>query len=246
MMKESIFEITENRALKPNVHRLVLEGDTSAVLRPGMFADIKVPGRFLRRPLSVCDWDGQTVSFVYKTVGGGTDILVGMEPGQKLDVLTGLGNGFDTALSGSAPLLIGGGMGFTPLYCLAKVLIREGKHVHVILGFNTGDEVIYEDEFRALGAEVTVCTADGSCGTKGFVTAAMKDIPYSYFYSCGPGPMFSAVNRESETSGQFSLEARMGCGFGACMGCSIETVNGPRRVCKDGPVFKKEELIWQT
>ena len=243
-MKQGIFKILENTALKENVHKLVISGDTSGVTRAGMFINIKIDNCFLRRPVSVCDWDGDKITVIYKTVGRGTEILSAMQPGECLDVLTGLGNGFDLSLSGDKPLLIGGGLGLTPMYCLAKALIKEGRHVNVILGFNTADEVFYEEEFKALGASVTVCTVDGSYGIKGYVTEAMKGIDYSHFYTCGPEPMFKAIFKESRTSGQFSFEARMGCGFGACMGCSCKTVTGYKRICKDGPVLMKEEIIW--
>ena len=243
-MKQGIYKIIENKAIKSNVHKLTIGGDTSAVVRAGLFINIKIDDCFLRRPVSVCDWDEETITVIYKTVGRGTEILSKMQPGEELDVLTGLGNGFDLSLSGDKPLLIGGGLGLTPMYCLAKALIKEVKEVNVILGFNTKDEIFYEDEFKALGANVTVCTVDGSYGIKGYVTEAMKTIPYTHFYTCGPEAMFKAIYNESKTSGQFSFEARMGCGFGACMGCSCKTVTGSKRICKDGPVLMKEEIIW--
>ena len=207
--------------------------------------DIKIEGLFLRRPLSVCDCEDRVITLVYKVLGSGTEKLSTIQSGS-LDLLTGLGNGFDPALSGERPLLIAGGLGFTPLYILAKTLIKEGKRPSVILGFNSAEEVIYEDEFKALGAEVTVCTADGSYGVKGFVTEAMKGRDYSYFYTCGPESMYRPVYDCAKSDGEFSFEARMGCGFGACMGCSCETLYGAKRICKDGPVLKKGEIKWQT
>ncbi len=221
-----------------------LRGDTSDITRPGQFINILLDGLYLRRPISVCDCEGDTVTIIYKVVGKGTKQMQKMQSGA-LDVLTGLGNGYDTSLSGDAPLLLGGGVGVPPLYMLAKRLINSGKRVSVILGFNTKREVFYADEFRALGASVTVTTVDGSEGIKGFVTDAMKDIDYTYFYTCGPEPMLKAVYNTSVTSGQLSFEERMGCGFGACMGCSCKTLYGNKRICKDGPVLVKEEIIWE-
>ncbi|MCI6488258.1 MAG: dihydroorotate dehydrogenase electron transfer subunit [Clostridiales bacterium] len=244
-MKQGLFEIMENRPLTSDVMRIRLKGDCSAIKKPGQFVDIKIEGLFLRRPLSVCDCGDGVITLVYKVLGSGTEKLSTMQSGS-LDLLTGLGNGFDPSLSGERPLLIAGGLGFTPLYILAKTLIKEGKHPSVILGFNSAEEVIYEDEFKALGAEVTVCTADGSYGVKGFVTEAMKGRDYSYFYTCGPESMYRPVYDCAKSDGEFSFEARMGCGFGACMGCSCETLYGAKRICKDGPVLKKGEIKWQT
>ena len=239
MMKEVTFEIAKNEAIAKDVFRLSLCGDISAIVNPGQFVNIKLDGFFLRRPLSVCDAEGNMLTVVYKAVGGGTEALSKMQSG-KLSLLTGLGNGFDVSKAGDKPLLIGGGLGFTPLYMLAKKL----RNPTVILGFNTKDEVVYEDEFKALGADVIVTTADGSYGEKGFVTDAMQDLDYSYFYTCGPEAMFDAINAVAKSSGEFSFEERMGCGFGACMGCTCETKAGLKRICKDGPVMKREEIIW--
>ncbi len=241
-MKEVIFTIVENIPLTSAVFKMVLEGNTSQIAAPGQFVEIAVPGRFLRRPISVCDWSENSLTLIYKVVGSGTADLSTMTPGTTLNILTGLGNGYDLSVSGDAPLLLGGGVGVPPMYGLCKALLAEGKTPTVILGFNTAAEVFYEDAFRALGVEVLVTTVDGSRGIKGFVTDAMT-VPYTYFYTCGPGPMLRAIDRVAKTSGQFSLEERMGCGFGACMGCTIETKVGPRRVCKDGPVFCREEVI---
>lgn len=244
-MKQGIFEIIENEYLTENVLRMKLSGDTSEIKRPGRFVNIKLDGFYLRRPISVCDFDENTLTIIYKVVGKGTKLMEGMKKGEKLDVLTGLGNGYDTSLSGERPLLLGGGVGVPPLYNLAKKLIAEGKKVTVILGFNKKSEVFYEDEFKALGAETIVTTVDGSYGKKGFVTDAMKELEYTYFYTCGPEPMLKAVYKTSETEGEMSFEKRMGCGFGACMGCSCKTITGYKRICKEGPVMKKEEILWE-
>ena len=242
-MKQSLFQITENVKLTDSVMRMKLIGDTSAIAAPGQFVNIKLDGLFLRRPISVHDYDSESLTIIYKVVGKGTAQMAEMTSGT-LDILTGLGNGYDTSLSGDKPLLIGGGVGVPPLYNLAKKLISEGKDVSVILGFNTKDEVFYKDEFEALGAAVIIATADGSVGVKGFVTDAMAGVDYTYFYTCGPEPMLKAVYNKSETSGQFSFEERMGCGFGACMGCTCKTNYGNKRICRDGPVLVKEEIIW--
>ena len=243
-MKQSIFEIITNTALTESVFKMTLSGDTAAITAPGQFVNIKLAGRFLRRPISVNDVVGNTLTIIYKVVGHGTADMSRMQKGEKLDILTGLGNGYDTAPSGEKPLLLGGGVGVPPLYMLAKKLIAEGKQVSVVLGFNRADEVFYEEEFRALGADVTVTTADGSHGTKGFVTDALP-ADYTYVYTCGPEPMLKAVFAKTATSGQFSFEERMGCGFGACMGCSCKTVTGNKRICKEGPVLRKEEILWE-
>ena len=244
-MKQSFFKIAENVALTSNVFKMVLRGDTTDITNCGQFINIKLSGRYLRRPISVCDCDDETVTIVYKVVGGGTEQLSLMQPGEELDILTGLGNGYDISLAGEAPLLLGGGVGVPPMYMLAKELIKAGKKVSVILGFNNASEIFYEQEFKDLGADVAVTTVDGSYGVKGFVTDAMKDMDYSYFYTCGPEPMLKAIYSASKTSGQFSFEERMGCGFGACMGCSCKTITGYKRICKDGPVLKKEEILWE-
>ena len=243
-MKQGLFKIEENINLTENVMKMRLSGDTSDITKPGQFINILLDGLYLRRPISVCDCDERTVTIIYKVVGKGTEKMRKMTEGT-LDVLTGLGNGYDTTLSGDKPLLLGGGVGVPPLYMLAKQLIDEGKKPTVVLGFNTKDEVFYENEFKNLGAKVIVTTVDGSYGLKGFVTDAMKDIDYSYIFTCGPEPMLKAIYSASETSGQFSFEERMGCGFGACMGCSCKTVTGYKRICKDGPVLTKEEILWE-
>lgn len=245
-MKQALFEITENKKIADNVFLMRLAGDTDAITRPGQFVNVKIGGLFLRRPISVCDSEPGLLTLIYKTVGGGTKRLSEMQPGEKADILTGLGNGYDVSLSGDTPLLVGGGAGVPPLYKLAKVLISQGKHVKVITGFNTAAEVFFTKEFRALGAEVFVATADGSEGIKGFVTDALSAAgEYGYFYACGPEPMLKALYRATKTSGQFSFEERMGCGFGACMGCSCRTVTGYKRICREGPVLCKEEILWR-
>ncbi len=242
-MKQSIFTILSNTALTDSVYKMVLSGDTSAITAPGQFVNIQLAGQFLRRPISVCDYDEATLTLVYKVVGKGTSRMSAMTAGEKLDLLTGLGNGYDLSLSGEHPVLLGGGVGVPPLYHLAKRLIAQGKSVSVILGFNTREEIFYEDAFRDLGCQVTVTTVDGSYGTRGFVTDALPEA-YTYFYTCGPEPMLKAVYRATYTSGQMSFEERMGCGFGACMGCSCKTLTGYKRICKEGPVMKKEEILW--
>ena len=242
-MKQSIFEILQNEALTDSVYKMVLGGDTSAITAPGQFVNIKLDGLFLRRPISVCDYDEKSLTIIYKVVGKGTAAMADMKVGGKLDILTGLGNGYDLSLSGDAPVLLGGGVGVPPMYNLAKNLVARGKSVTVILGFNTAKEVFYEAEFKALGCNVQVTTVDGSYGTKGFVTDALPE-NYTYFHTCGPEPMLKAVYKATNTSGQMSFEERMGCGFGACMGCSCKTLTGYKRICKEGPVMKKEEILW--
>lgn len=243
-MKETVFTVTENKIIAKDVYLLRLSGDTSEITSPGQFVNIQLDGFYLRRPISVCDCNENELTLIYKVVGRGTQKLSEMNKGEPLNILTGLGNGYDTSKSGDAPLLIGGGVGVPPLYLLAKKLRNSGKKVSVILGFNTKDEIFFEDEFKALGCDVTVCTVDGSYGVKGFVTDAMN-ISYSYFYTCGPEPMLKAVYKKSTTEGQFSFEKRMGCGFGACMGCSCKVITGYKRICKEGPVLEKGELIWE-
>jgi len=243
-MKQALFEIVSNTALTENVYKMVMRGETCAITAPGQFVNIKLEGLYLRRPISVCDVQGDELTIIYKVVGKGTKQMSQMKEG-KLDVLTGLGNGYDLSLSGDHPVLLGGGVGVPPMYLLAKRLVAEGKKVSVILGFNTKNEVFYENEFKGLGCDVTVTTVDGSYGLKGFVTDALKDIPYTYFYTCGPEPMLKAVYKASATSGQMSFEKRMGCGFGACMGCSCKTITGYKRICKEGPVMRKEEILWE-
>ena len=235
----------ENVPLTESVMRMRLEGDTSDISASGQFVNIKLDGLYLRRPISVYDCDDKAVTIIYKVVGKGTEQMRNMSVGSSLDVLTGLGNGYDLSVAGDKPLLIGGGVGVPPMYLLAKKLIAMGKSVSVILGFNTKSEVFCEEDFKDIGCQVTVTTVDGSYGVKGFVTDAMKDIDYSYFYTCGPEPMLKAIYNGSKTSGQFSFEERMGCGFGACMGCSCKTLYGNKRICKDGPVLVKEEIIWE-
>jgi len=244
-MKQGIFEITENTALTESVYKMILKGDVSAITAPGQFVNIQLDGLYLRRPISVCDLSEDTLTIIYKVVGKGTAQMSCMQAGETLDVLTGLGNGYDLSVSGNQPVLLGGGVGVPPMYLLAKQLIAQGKKVQVILGFNTKDEIFYEEAFKALGADVTVTTVDGSYGTKGFVTDVLKTLSYTYFYTCGPEPMLKAVYKTSVASGQMSFEKRMGCGFGACMGCSCKTITGYKRICKEGPVMRKEEILWE-
>ncbi len=241
-MKQIFFRIQSNEKIAENVYKLVLIGDTSDIFA-GQFVNIKIDGTFLRRPISVCDINGGTLTLIYKVVGKGTEILSKLKDGI-LDTLTGLGNGYDLAKSKDAPLLIGGGVGVPPMYYLAKKLIDMGKKVTVILGFNKAEEVFYAKEFESLGAKTIVTTVDGSVGIKGFVTDAIKDLDYSYVYTCGPEPMLKAVHKSIKTSGQFSFEKRMGCGFGACMGCSCKTIYGNKRICVEGPVLFREEILW--
>lgn len=243
-MTQGFYKIASNRPLTPTIMEMQLDGDTSALKKPGQFVNIKLDGLYLRRPISVCDRDENSITLIYKIVGDGTERMAKMQAGERLDLLCGLGNGFDTSPSGDAPLLIGGGVGVPPLYGLCKQLISEEKAPTVIMGFNTADEIFYEDKFTALGAKVIVTTADGSKGIRGFVTDAMDKAEYSYVYTCGPEPMLKAVYGKSGCSGQYSFEERMGCGFGACMGCSCKTKYGAKRICTDGPVLTKEEIIW--
>ena len=242
-MQDTIFTIIENTKIAKDVYKMRLRGDTSAIQNAGEFVNIQLDGFYLRRPISVCDVEGAVLTLIYKVVGKGTQVMSEMPAGTELRLLTGLGNGYDLSLSGDHPLLVGGGVGVPPMYLLAKRLLAQGKRVSVVLGFNTADEVFYEDAFKALGCDVQVTTVDGSYGVKGFVTDALPE-QYTYFYTCGPMPMFKALNKAVKTSGQFSFEERMGCGFGACMGCSCKTLTGNKRICKDGPVLKKEEIIW--
>lgn len=243
-MKQSIFEIVENLPLVPGVYRMRLRGDTSAITAPGQFVNIQLDGLFLRRPISVCDVQGDVLTIIYKVVGKGTERMSRMSSGN-LDILTGLGNGYDLTAAGDKPVLLGGGVGVPPMYLLAKRLLEQGTAPTVILGFNRAEEVFYEKEFRTLGCQVLVTTVDGSYGQKGFVTDALKQVDYTHFYTCGPEPMLKAVYKASVTSGQMSFEERMGCGFGACMGCSCQTLTGYKRICKDGPVMWKEEIKWE-
>ena len=244
-MKQSIFEIVENKPLTKDVFRMVLSGDTTAITASGQFVNIQLDGMYLRRPISVCDWDDSTLTIVYKVVGKGTEAMSKMAPGVKLDILTGLGNGYDLTKAGDKPVLLGGGVGVPPMYGCAKKLVEMGIKPTVILGFNVKDEIFYEEEFKALGCETIVTTVDGSYGVKGFVTNALPE-NYTHFYTCGPEPMLKAVYKATNTSGQMSFEERMGCGFGACMGCSCKTLTGYKRICKDGPVMMKEEILWET
>jgi len=245
-MKQGIYIINENKQLAEGIYRMRFAGDVSAVTAPGQFINIKLDGHFLRRPISVCDVDDECITIIYKVLGHGTEEMTHFEAGTELDVLTGLGNGYDTEPAGERPLLIGGGVGIPPLYMLAKRLIAEGREVTAVLGFNSSADMYYVDEFERLGCRVVVTTADGSSGIKGFVTDGIGSLtePYTYFYTCGPEAMLKAVYNATATDGQFSFEERMGCGFGACMGCTCRTVTGFKRICREGPVLGKEEILW--
>lgn len=242
MYKQNFYNVLSNQPLTKDVYKMVLQGDTQYITAPGQFINIALDGKYLRRPISVCDYDENTITIIYKVVGEGTEQMSQMPVGTVLDVLTGLGNGYDISKS-TKPLLIGGGVGVPPMFNLAKELIKAGQKPYVILGFNTKAEIFYEEEFKAIGCDVAITTVDGSYGTKGFVTDALP-ADYDYFYTCGPLPMFKAIYNATTTSGQFSFEERMGCGFGGCMGCSCKTKYGNKRICKEGPVLVKEEIIW--
>ena len=245
-MNKSKYKILENKHIAKDVYKMLLEGDTSAINKPGQFINIEIEEFYLRRPISVCDYNEKTITIIYKIMGQGTENMSKLEVGKELDILTGLGNGFDIKTSGDMPLIIGGGVGTPPMYRLCKELIKEGKEPIVILGFNSKDDIFYKEEFEKLGVKVHISTVDGSIGTKGFVTDIMKEIKdFTYFYACGPMVMLKAVCDATNAQGEVSLEERMGCGFGACMGCTIKTKEGYKRVCKQGPVFCKEELIWE-
>lgn len=246
MYKKNIYTICSNEQIARDVFQMILEGDTQYITKPGQFINIALAGKYLRRPISVCDYDQNTITIIYKVVGEGTEQMSRMDPGEKLDILTGLGNGFDIAKGGEKPLLVGGGVGVPPLYHLAKKLVEAGQEPSVILGFNTAEEVFYPDCFFALGCDVFLATADGSAGDRGFVTDVLKlhPIDYDYVYTCGPLPMLKALYDATDVSGQYSFEERMGCGFGACVGCSCETKYGAKKICVDGPVLEREEIIW--
>ena len=243
-MKKGLFTVTENISIADRTLRMTLAGDASAIVRPGQFVNVEIEGLYLRRPLSVCDWEAGKVVLVYKVVGAGTRKLARLRPGAALDLLTGLGNGFDAGASGARPLLVGGGVGVPPLYGLARRLMAAGKQVTAALGFATAREAILVNELRALGVDTRVATIDGSLGVRGLVTELFPAIgPVSYFYACGPAKMLRAVEDALPCDGESSYEERMGCGFGACMGCTCQTKNGPMRICKDGPVFRKGEVL---
>ena len=245
-MQRVVLTVTKNEALTPLIYEMHLSGDVSGVTRAGQFVEIALDGLYLRRPISVCNYEEGELTLIYKVVGKGTDLMSQMAEGTQLDVLTGLGNGFNIDHECEKPLLVGGGVGVPPLYRLTHDLIARGKDVTVVLGFNTEAEIFYAEKFEELGAKVIIATADGSVGVKGFVTNAIAEsgVESDYFYSCGPLPMLKALCQSLEIDGEVSLEERMGCGFGICMGCSIQTTKGAKRVCKEGPVFKKEEVIW--
>lgn len=245
MYKRDKYKIKSNKKIAKNVYEMVLEGDTTYIVRSGQFINIELDGCYLRRPISVCDYDDKTITIIYKVVGNGTEKMATFEEGTILDILTGLGNGFEVKRSGEKPLLIGGGVGTPPMYNLCKKLVEQGKNPVVVLGFGNIDDVFYEEKFKEMGAEVYISTVDGSYGTKGFVTDIVKNLKdYTYYYTCGPKNMLKAVYDTATTDGELSFEEKMGCGFGACMGCTCETTKGNKRICKEGPVLKKEEIIW--
>ncbi len=242
---ERIFpKVTGNARIAENTYEMRLSGDFSSITAPGQFVNFAVEGCYLRRPISVCDVENGILTVVYKTVGKGTEIMSRIRPGETMDVLSGLGNGYDVGAGGKRPLLIGGGAGVPPMYMLCKALVRAGARPVAVLGFNSRNEVFYEDEFKAAGAETYVTTVDGSYGIKGYVTDVIGKLDYTYFYACGPEAMFKAVEKTVKSDGEYSFEERMGCGFGACMGCSCKTKYGSKRICKDGPVLKRGEIIW--
>lgn len=243
-MKQGFYKIRSNERIADQVYRMVLQGDITAITTPGQFVNIALDGKYLRRPISVSDWAQNEMTLIYKTVGEGTKQMSTFLPGKELDLLIGLGNGFDLEPSGDHPLIVGGGIGTAPLLGLCKRLAMQGKKPTVVLGFNTSDEVFAVKEFESYGAKVILATADGSAGVRGFVTDAMAGLAYTYFYACGPMPMFRAMEKVVQGDGQYSFEERMGCGFGACMGCTCQTKNGYKRICKEGPVLKREEVIW--
>lgn len=245
-MKDVVMKVESNIKIAPDVYKMILIGDTDDITATGQFVNIKIDGLYLRRPISVCDFEKDKLTIIYKVVGEGTEKMAEYDEGKELLVLTGLGNGYDTETSGDSPVLIGGGVGIPPMYALCKKLVAEGKSPSVILGFNKKEEIFFYDEFKALTDKVYVTTVDGSFGVRGFVTDVMKDIDYTYFYTCGPLPMFKAINKVAKTSGQLSFEERMGCGFGACMGCSCKTLTGYKRICKEGPVMRREEILWEN
>jgi dihydroorotate dehydrogenase electron transfer subunit len=245
-MKDTLFKVKSNRLIAKNTYECVLVGDTSDITAAGQFVNIKLDGFYLRRPISVCDLQGDELTLIYKVVGKGTEKMAATPAGESWLTLTGLGNGYDLDRSGDSPLLIGGGAGVPPMYLLCKKLAEQGKKCTVILGFGSKDEVFYEEKFKELGAKVYVTTVDGSYGIRGFVTDAMDNLSYTHFYTCGPEPMLKAVYNKSTTGGSFSFEERMGCGFGACMGCSCQTITGYKRICKEGPVMQKEEILWKS
>ncbi len=244
-MKQELFTVKENTPVAKDVYKIILAGNTDEIKAPGQFVNISLDGFYLRRPISVCDCEEGKLTLIYKAVGQGTEYMTSLANGARLNILTGLGNGYDMTKSGDCPVLIGGGVGVPPLYLLAKKLIEQGKKPSAVLGFNSACDVFYEEEFKTLGVKTAVVTADGSYGAKGFVTDILNDFDYSFFYACGPEPMFRAIAKTAKTPGQYSFEERMGCGFGACMGCSCKTLTGNKRICKEGPVMESGEIIWK-
>ena len=243
-MKEADYIIISNIALNSAIYEMRLKGDTGALSRSGQFIDVAVTGKYLRRPISVCDYDEKGLTIVYKVVGEGTAALSRMRPGESVNALCGLGNGFDDGAAAKKIALVGGGVGLPPLYGLAKRLKENGAVFSVLAGFNSAADMYYTDNFRALCGDVRIATADGSFGTKGFVTSLLGKGEFDYFYACGPLPMLKAIMNADDHPAQLSFEERMGCGFGACMGCTVKVKGGYKRICKDGPVLVREEVIW--
>lgn len=254
MNRDVLLKIVENRRIATKTWMMKLKGDTRYITNPGQFVNLLIKGKYLRRPISVGDYisdeNGELILF-YDVVGEGTAMIAEMHPGKNIQSLMGLGNGFDTEKDCLRPALIGGGIGTAPLLALAKKLLNNGKKPVAFLGFNTCNDIVLEKDLNEIGIETIISTADGSKGTKGYVTDACKNYEKNnpgildYFYACGPTPMLKAVCQEIKLPGELSLDERMGCGFGACMCCSVKTKDGAKRICKDGPVFKKEELIWE-
>lgn len=249
-MRDQEFKIVSNQRIARGVYQMDLSGDVSEIQRPGQFVNLKLGGLFLRRPISICDRGEGSLRLIYKAVGEGTERLSSMREGERLSLLIPLGNGFDTSFAGTSPLLVGGGVGVPPLYFLAKELMKEAREcgietkITVVLGFQSSEDVFYFDAFKAIGCEVYLTTLDGSAGRQGLVTDILEELEYSYVYACGPEAMLKALCEKAGTSGQYSFEARMACGFGACMGCTKKTKSSYKRICKEGPVFLKEELLW--
>ncbi|MCQ2143447.1 MAG: dihydroorotate dehydrogenase electron transfer subunit [Bacteroidales bacterium] len=234
-MEQRLFKIVANKEIAELTYRLDLEAVEPGFSFDGEFVNIKIDGFFLRRPISVCDSYPGGITLVYKVVGKGTEALSHKKEGEVLDLLTGLGRGFDAAATESSALLVAGGLGAAPLLPLAKKLKAAGKKVNVVLGFNKASEICLEEELRALADSFEIATVDA---------IKAMDPTFDYFYTCGPMVMMKVVCKTLDAPGEASLEERMGCGFGICVGCTVVTKNGPRKVCKDGPVFKKEDIVW--
>ncbi|MCR5787205.1 MAG: dihydroorotate dehydrogenase electron transfer subunit [Acholeplasmatales bacterium] len=234
-------KVLENKQINNDIYLIKLEGDTSEIKNSGEFAELKLDNYYLRRPLSIHDYDSKTVSFLYKVLGHGTRDLTRYKKGDVINTILGLGNGFND-LNAISPLLIGGGIGMAPLLNLAKRFNEKNIRPNILLGFKNINEVCYVEEFKKYG-DVYVTTDDGSFGYCGNPVSFLQNnnLKFDKYYACGPLVMLKYLTKYS-TLGYVSLEARMGCGIGACMGCSIETKNGIKRVCKEGPVFDADEV----